>query len=70
MPSRHGHRAYTFAVVAALVGAAAILLFVIKGSGVVAQRPPALVHATEIKIAPEISGRLARFAVTAGQTVR
>ena len=70
MPSRHGHRAYTFAVVAALVGAAAILLFVIKGSGVVAQRPPALVHATEIKIAPEISGRLARFAVTAGQTVQ
>lgn len=70
MPRRHGHRAYTLAAVAALIGAGAILLFVIKGSGVMAERPPALVHATEIKIAPEISGRLARFAVKPGQTVR
>lgn len=70
MPRRQGHRAYTLAAVAALIGAGAILLFVIKGSGVVAERPPALVHATEIKIAPEISGRLARFAVKSGQTVR
>ena len=70
MAGRHGHRAYTLAAVAALIAAGAILLFVIKGSGVVAPRPPALVHATEIKIAPEISGRLARFVVKAGQTVR
>ena len=38
--------------------------------GVVAQRPPGVVQPTEIKIAPEISGRLFRFAVAPGQTVR
>src|SRR5262249_52038321 len=46
-----------------------ILLFLILGSGVAAQRPPGLVHDTELKIAPEISGRLARFHATAGQPV-
>ena len=70
MPRRPGHIAFSLAAVAALVGALAILSFVIRGSGVVAQSPPALVHATEIKIAPEISGRLGRFAVTSGQSVR
>lgn len=70
MPARRGHPAYTVAAVAALLGAAGILFFLVKGSGVVAQPPPALVHSTEIKIAPEISGRLARFRVTAGQAVR
>ncbi|HEX6441161.1 MAG TPA: efflux RND transporter periplasmic adaptor subunit, partial [Stellaceae bacterium] len=70
MPARRGHPVYTVAAVAALVGAAGILFFLVKGSGVVAQPPPALVHATEVKIAPEISGRLARFSATAGQTVR
>ena len=33
-------------------------------------RAPGVVHTTEIKIAPEISGRLSRFAVTQGHRVR
>jgi HlyD family secretion protein len=70
VPLRGGHHTYSIAVVAALIGAAGILVFLIMGSGVVAQPPPGLVHATEIKIAPEISGRLARFAATLGQQVR
>jgi HlyD family secretion protein len=56
--------------VAALFGVGGILLFLILGSGVMAQRFPGVVHSTEIKVAPEISGRLARFAVTPGQSVR
>ena len=68
MPARAG-RHHTIAVLGALAGAAAILLFLIMGSGVAPQRAPGMVHSTEIKIAPEISGRLARFLVTAGQIV-
>jgi len=56
-------------VLGALAGAAGILLFLILGSGVTAPRAPGVVQTTEIKIAPEISGRLARFAVTPGQSV-
>jgi len=41
----------------------------ILGSGVTAARAPGVVQTTEIKIAPEISGRLGRFAVTQGQSV-
>jgi HlyD family secretion protein len=67
---RPGGHTHTVAAVAALLGAAAIVLFVILGSGVATERSPGIVHVTEIKIAPEISGRLARFAVTAGQNVR
>ncbi|HUK06774.1 MAG TPA: efflux RND transporter periplasmic adaptor subunit [Stellaceae bacterium] len=63
-------RTFTIAAAAALLGAGGVLLFLMLGSGVTAQRAPGVVHATEIKIAPEISGRLARFAVTAGQSVR
>jgi HlyD family secretion protein len=37
---------------------------------VVVGRPPGVVQPTEIKIAPETSGRLLRFAVTRGQSVR
>lgn len=40
------------------------------GSGVTAPHSPGVVHATEVKIAPEIGGRLARFAVVPGQSVR
>jgi HlyD family secretion protein len=70
MPHRPGHRLHTLAVLAALAGVAAILLFLILGSGVTAPRAPGVVQTTEIKIAPEISGRLGRFAVTPGQSVR
>jgi HlyD family secretion protein len=69
MPARAGRHLHTIAVLAALAGAAGILLFLILGSGVAPQRAPGVVHTTEIKIAPEISGRLARFAVTQGQSV-
>ena len=69
MPLRVRHHAYSLAALGALVGAAGILAFLILGSGVEAPRTPGLVHSTEIKIAPEISGRLARFAVTRGQDV-
>jgi multidrug resistance efflux pump len=65
-PSRH---AYSLAAVVALVGAAGIVAFLIVGSGVEAPRAPGLVHSTEIRVAPEISGRLARFAVQPGQEV-
>jgi HlyD family secretion protein len=64
------HRAFSIAAVCALAGAAGVLAFLILGSGVAVTREPGLVHVTEIKIAPEISGRLARFAVTRGQAVR
>ena len=69
MPLRNRRHAFSLAAVVTLVGAAGILAFLIVGSGVEAPRPPGLVHSTEIKIAPEISGRLARFAVRAGQEV-
>jgi HlyD family secretion protein len=64
------HHVHSIAAGAVLVGAAGILAFLIVGSGVGAPSAPGLVHETEIKIAPEISGRLARFAVKPGQQVR
>ena len=70
MPLNAVQHKHTIAAVAALFGAGGILLFLILGSGVMAQRSPGVVHSTEIKVAPEISGRLARFAVTPGQSVR
>jgi HlyD family secretion protein len=69
MPLRPPPHAYSLTAVLALVGAAGILAFLIVGSGVEAPRAPGLVHSTEIRIAPEISGRLARFLVPAGQQV-
>jgi HlyD family secretion protein len=70
MPASRVDRLLTVAVLAALAAVGAILAFVILGSGVVARSPPGVVQVTEIKIAPEISGRLARFAVARGQAVR
>jgi HlyD family secretion protein len=70
MPLRARHHAFSLAAVLALVGAAGVLAFLIVGSGVEAPHEPGLVHSTEIKIAPEISGHLARFAVQRGQEVR
>jgi HlyD family secretion protein len=72
MPSRphKTQRVYTIAAVGALAGAGGILLFLILGSGLAPPRFSGMVHTTEIKIAPEISGRLGRFAVTRGQSVR
>lgn len=58
------------AVVVALAVAAGIPAFLVLRPGVVAQRPPSVVQPTEIKIAPEISGRLLRYAVAPGQSVR
>jgi HlyD family secretion protein len=69
-PPGTGHRLHTIAVIGALAGAVAILGFLILGSGVAPPRAPGVVHTTEIKIAPEISGRLSRFAVPQGQGVR
>src|SRR5277367_6987748 len=69
MPPKSGHRTHAIAAIVALLGAGGILLFLIIGSEVVAPRAPGLVHTTEIKIAPEISGRLGRFAVLPGQSV-
>lgn len=69
MPLRPSRHAYSLAAIVALLGAAGILAFLIVGSGVEAPRAPGLVHSTEIKIAPEISGRLLRFAVQPGQEV-
>ena len=70
MPSSSAQRIHTIAVVAVLVAAAGILAFLILRLGVTAQRPPGVVQPTEIKIAPEISGRLLSFAVAPGQSVR
>jgi hypothetical protein len=61
MPSSSAQQFHTIAVVVALVVIAGILAFVIVSPGVVAQRPPGVVQPTEIKIAPEISGRLLRL---------
>ncbi len=69
MSPRKGERRFTLAVLLALAGAAAILAFLLLGSQVSAPSAPGVVEATEIKIAPEISGRLARFAVASGQSV-
>src|SRR5689334_8101334 len=70
MPSSPNRRIHTIAVVAVFAAAAGILAFVILRPGVTAQRPLGVVQPTEIKIAPEISGRLLRFAVAPGQSVR
>jgi HlyD family secretion protein len=70
MPARPRRHVFSIAAVVALVGAAGILAFLIIGSGVEAPHAPGLVHSTEIKIAPEISGHLARFAAHSGQEVR
>lgn len=69
-PPGTGQRPHTIAVIGALAGAVAILVFLILGSGVAPPRAPGVVQTTEIKIAPEISGRLSRFAVSQGQSVR
>ncbi|MFL5266825.1 MAG: HlyD family secretion protein [Stellaceae bacterium] len=70
MPSSSGQRFHTIAVIVALAAAASIVAFLVLRPGVVAGRPPGVVQPTEIKIAPETSGRLLRFAVTRGQSVR
>jgi len=70
MPSSPAQRFHTIAVVVALAAVSGILAFLVLRPGVVAQRPPGVVQPTEIKIAPEISGRLVRFAVAPGQSVR
>ena len=69
MPSSRNQRLHTVAVVLVLGAAAGILAFLILRPGIGAPRSPGLVQSTEIEIAPEISGRLARFAVAAGQPV-
>jgi HlyD family secretion protein len=69
MPSSAGRHLFIIAAGAALAGAAGILLFLIVGSGVEARPAPGLVHSTEIKIAPEISGRVARLNAKSGQRV-
>jgi HlyD family secretion protein len=69
-PLGTGQRPHTIAVIGALAGAAAILAFLILGSGAAPPSAPGVVHTTEIKIAPEISGRLSRFAAGQGQMVR
>jgi len=69
MPVRRAERRYTVAVLLALAATVAILAFLVLGSHVSAPLAPGVVEATEIKIAPEISGRLARLAVTPGQSV-
>ena len=70
MPSSSAQRFHTIAVVAALAAAAGILAFLVLRPGVIAEPPPGVVQPTEIKIAPEISGRILRFAVAPGQSVR
>jgi HlyD family secretion protein len=70
LPHSLQERTHTLAVLAALVGVAGILLFFVLNSGVTAPRSPGVVQTTEIKISPEISGRLARFAIAQGQSVR
>jgi HlyD family secretion protein len=69
MPSSRGSRLHIAAILIVLSAAAGILAFLILRPGVVAPPSPALVQTTEIKIAPEISGRLARYAVAKGQRV-
>ena len=71
-PRRHSarDRIHTVAVLLALGGVAGILIFFIVGSGVTVVRAPGVVKITEIKVAPEISGRVARLAVVKGQSVK
>jgi HlyD family secretion protein len=69
MRSSRSQRLHTIAVVVALTAAVGILAFVILRPGIVDQRPPGVVQPTEIKIAPEISGRLSRFAIAPGHGV-
>src|SRR5262245_24679161 len=66
---RAGRRPHAFAVIGALAGAVAILVFLVVGSGVVPRRAPGVIQMTEIRIAPEISGRVARLTVRTGQAV-
>ena len=63
MPSSPVQRTHTIAVLAVLAATAGIPAFLILRPGVVGQRPPGVVQPIEIKIAPEISGRLLHFAV-------
>jgi HlyD family secretion protein len=69
MPFSPAQRFHTIAVVAVLAAAAGIAAFLVFRPNVVAQRPPGVVQPTEIKIAPEISGRFLRYAVAPGQSV-
>jgi HlyD family secretion protein len=69
LPSSRAQRLHTVAVIAVLAAAAGILAFLILRPGIAAPGSPGLVQSTEIEIAPEISGRLLRFAVAAGQPV-
>jgi HlyD family secretion protein len=69
MAARSGERRFIIAVVLALVAAGGILAFLVLGSHVRPPSAPGVVEATEVKIAPEISGRLAHIAVVAGQSV-
>jgi HlyD family secretion protein len=69
MAARSGERRFTIAVVLALVAAGGILAFLLLGSHVRSPRAPGVIEATEIKIAPEISGRLKHLAVAPGQSV-
>jgi HlyD family secretion protein len=69
MPSSSAQRFHTIAVLVVLAAAAGILAFLILRPSVVAQPPPAVVQPTEIRIAPEISGRLRHFAVAPGASV-
>lgn len=70
MPSNSTQRFHTIAVVIALAAVAGILVFLVLRPRVVAQPVPGVVQPTEIKIEPEISGRLLRFAVAGGQSVQ
>jgi HlyD family secretion protein len=70
MASRSGERRFIIAVVLALVAAGGIVAFLVLGSHVRAPSAPGVVEATEVKIAPEISGRLAHIAVAPGQSVK
>lgn len=69
MPARSRERRYVVAVLLALAAACGILAFLVLSSATPAPRAPGVIQATEIKIAPEISGRLARFVVAPLQSV-
>ena len=62
MPSSRSERFHTIAVVVALAAVSGIVAFLVLRPDLVAQRAPGVVQPTEIKIAPEISGRLLRSA--------
>ncbi|HZB91771.1 MAG TPA: HlyD family efflux transporter periplasmic adaptor subunit [Stellaceae bacterium] len=69
MAAKGAERRFTIAVVLALAAAVGIVAFLVLGSHVAPPRAPGVIEATEIKIAPEISGRLARIAVAPGESV-